>query len=86
MPILPYEIINHIKSFLIKCEKCNSYFDEKSSNICVSCKKAWCIYCCEICPNYIGFHYYQLFIMTCHECLTEYKLPQIKTFGMEVWD
>ncbi len=80
MPILPDEIIIHIKSFLIKCQNCNSYFDEKSSNICVSCKKAWCIHCCKICPKYIGFYYHQLFIMTCHKCLIEYRLPSINTY------
>ena len=73
---IPDDIINNIKSFLVKCECCQRFYDKKNAKICTTCNRSWCIKCCEN-QNYIGFNYYQLFIMTCKHCAVEYRLPKL---------
>ena len=34
---IPDDIINNIKSFLVKCECCQRFYDKKNANICTTC-------------------------------------------------
>ncbi len=76
MPILPDEIVQYIKTFLVKCENCNKFFDINSSNQCTSCKISWCD-SCKRKTNFIGYSYYKLYIMTCKKCVFQYNFPKM---------
>ncbi|GIS52483.1 MAG: hypothetical protein Ct9H90mP28_1990 [Paracoccaceae bacterium] len=77
MPILPNDVIQHIQSFLIKCEYCQRFFDMNHSNLCISCKRSWCDDCKRN-TNFIGYSYHQLYIMACKYCISKYKYPKMK--------
>jgi hypothetical protein len=69
---LPDDLKNYINEFLIECQVCKTKNIKGEMNNCVICKRAWCKKCC-LEENYVGYAYFEIYVMTCKECLLRYN-------------
>ena len=68
--IIPEDVINHIISFLSKCEICDIYYIKNDLQQCVRCNKIWCDKCNSNC-RYINWIYFKIHLPICHRCYND---------------
>ena len=71
---LPEEIEKYITTFLIKCSYCNKLECHPDCRTCVFCKRSWCDKCYTK-YRLIDYNYFEVYVMTCKNCLLELRIP-----------
>ncbi len=69
---IPDDIIKYINEFLVECESCKLRNIITETNACSICKRCWCHKCC-LKENYVGYAYFEIYVMTCKQCLLRYN-------------
>ena len=73
----PEEIENIIMNeYLKKCELCNRLNCKDNSDNCKICNRYWCNSCIRS-TNYLKKSYFEVYIMTCKNCLYDLKTSKI---------
>ena len=69
---IPQEIEEYILEFLQPCSYCNILQTINQCRTCVFCKRSWCNNCYK---NYrlIDYSYFEVYVMTCKNCLYQVK-------------
>ena len=71
---IPQDIILYIESFLKKCEYCNKLKCKNQIRECAFCKRCWC-HPCYTTHRLIEYSYFEVYVMTCKNCLRKYRTP-----------